>query len=98
MKEKHGIENTLEASTQIFQIDCSMLHFDKRFHYKSVKGKVNYFKKCTRPNIAYAAYLCTRCCKDPQPSYSDAVVHLDKYLAATDNKRLILDTKAEKFF
>ena len=35
-------------------------HYESKFKYRSVIGKLNYLSQCTRPNIVYAMHQCTR--------------------------------------
>eukprot|EP00957_Ditylum_brightwellii_P002070 159188-Ditylum_brightwellii.AAC.1 len=81
---------------KILQRDCSAPPIDKKFHYCSVIGKVNYLKKCMRPDIPYPAHQCARFSKDPCSLHDDAIIHIAKYLAVTKDTCLILDPKAEK--
>ena len=59
-------------------------------------GKLNFLKKGTRPDIAYATHQCARFSIDTKKSHGDAVEYLCKYLVGTRDKGIILDPDAEQ--
>ena len=84
-------------STVILQRNQNEKSFDnKRFHYRSVIGKLNYLEKSSRPDIAYAAHQCSRFSQDPKESHAQAVIHLVKYLYGTREKGIIMKPQQNK--
>ena len=80
-------------STRILQRFKDAEAFNKRWHYRSIIGKLNYLEKCTRPDIAYAVHQCARFCEDPKEEHAKAVEYLVKYLAGTKDKGIFLHPK-----
>jgi hypothetical protein len=62
------------------------LDFDDKWHYCSVIGKMNYFEKSTRSDIAYAMHQCARFSSKPKYLHGKAVKQIGRYLLATKNK------------
>jgi hypothetical protein len=85
-------------SSKILQRDEKAQSYRGSFHYRSIIGKLNFLEKSTRPDIAYAVHQCARFCEDPKKAHYEAVIHLAKYLAATNDKGIILDPKHDKSF
>ena len=47
--------------------------FVKAFDYRSVIGKLNYLKMCTRPDVAYAVHQCARHAANPKAEHGNSV-------------------------
>ena len=60
--------------------------------------KLNFPKKSTRPDIAYAAHKCTRFSQDPWASHRDAIIHLVNYLKAINTQGITLDPEGSNSF
>ncbi len=71
--------------------------FNNDFHYRSVKGKLNYLEKSTRPDIAYAVHQCARFSSNPKQSHADAVKYICRYLAGTKEKGIIIKPESNTF-
>ena len=50
------------------------------FNYRSVIGKLNFLKKSTRLDLAYAVHQCAQFSSDPKQSHADAVRQIGRYL------------------
>ena len=50
---------------------------------------MNYLKKTTRPELAFAVHQCVRFCEDPKLSHERAVHRIVRYLVGTKNKGLL---------
>ena len=59
------------------------------WHYRSVIGMLNYLKKSTHPEIAYAVHQCACFCKAPKLSQERAVHRIVCYLIGTKERGLI---------
>ena len=90
MKKKFKSPTIPAKSTCILQRYKDAQGFDKRWHYRSVIGKLNYLEKCTRPDIAYAVHQCARFCEEPKEEHARAVEFLVRYLAGTKDKGITL--------
>ena len=93
MKKKFKAPSIPAKSTCILQRFEKSEPFNKRWHYRSIIGKLNYLEKCTRPDIAYAVHQCARFCEDPKEEHAKAVEFLVRYLAGTKDKGIILHPK-----
>ena len=71
--------------------------FNNDFHYRSVKGKLNYLEKSTRPDIAYAVHQCARFSSNPKQSHADAAKYICRYLAGTKEKGIIIKPENNTF-
>jgi len=56
------------ASSKVLVRHQSSKKFDNSFNYRSVIGKINYYEKCTRPDISYQAHQCARFVDSPNDS------------------------------
>ena len=54
------LPSTPAAASKLLQRDQKAKHFNGRFHYRSLIGKINYLDKGTRPDISYATHQCAR--------------------------------------
>jgi hypothetical protein len=72
--------------------------FDGHFHYRSVIGKLNHLKKCTRPDISYQVHQCTRYSSKPKWQHGEAVKWLGRYLLATHNKGYYMHINEDEGF
>ncbi|KAI2502092.1 hypothetical protein MHU86_12322 [Fragilaria crotonensis] len=62
----------------------------------SIIGKLNYLKKATRSDIAYAVHQCARFVSDPKKEHGDAVRWLGRYLLGTRDKGTIMQPMTDK--
>jgi hypothetical protein len=67
----------------------------KKFHYRSVVGKLHFLEKGTRPDTAYATQ-CARFSEDTLASYEDAIMWLCNFLLATKDDGIIYDPKRDQ--
>ena len=95
MAKKFKCPPTPAKSSQILHRYKDRPSFDKKWHYRSVIGKLNYLEKSTRPDIAYAVHQCARFSEDPKVEHAQAVEHLVKYLAGTKDKGIIISPKGD---
>ncbi len=70
---------------------------DNSFHYRSVIGKLNFLKKSTRLEIAYAVHQCACFCSAPKQSHAEAVKRIGRYLQSTQDKGLVIDPSGNNF-
>jgi hypothetical protein len=89
---------TPALSSVLLHQDLAGDPFDKKFHYRSVIGKLNFLEKSTRPEIAYAVHQCARFTANPRKSHGEAVKRIGRYLLATKEKGIILQPSREKLF
>jgi len=71
--------------------------FDQSFDYRSVVGKLMYLST-TRFDCAFAINQCARFCANPKTEHGEAVRYIDRYLAGTRDKGLILQPDKSKSF
>ena len=84
LTHKDKRRSTPAVSSRILQRCVKALSFDhKRFHYRSVIGKLNYLEKGSRPDIAYAVHQLARFSEDPKIEHAEALIHLCSYLRET---------------
>ena len=62
---------------------------DGSFDYRSAVGKINYYEKCTRPDISYQAHQCSRFVTDPRVEHGTAMRWLARYIHGTADKGII---------
>ena len=110
MKQEFLVEQIINAlNLEAPMLNCKespavkpLLHKDEIFakrkydwHYRSVTGMLNYLKKTSRPEIAFAVHQCARFCKKPILFYNRALHRIVQYLAVAKDKG-ILFTPDEK--
>jgi hypothetical protein len=61
-------------------------------------GQLNFLKKLTQPNIAYATHQVARLCQDLKATHAEAIKHIAKYICNTSNKGIILHPQNDKSF
>ena len=88
INNNHLLKNTSPRqtpalSTKILRCDAASPPFDKRFNYCAVVGELNFLEKSTRPDIAYATHHYARFSQELREYHGDAIIHLVKYLKAT---------------
>lgn len=90
MAKKFKPPNIPAKSTVILNRNKDGTDFDRRWHYRSVIGKLNFLEKCTRPDLAYAVHQCARFCEEPKQNHAIAVEYIAKYLSGTKDKGIII--------
>jgi len=61
------------ASSRILMRHQSSKEFDKSFNYRSVIGKLNYYEKCTRPDISYQTHQCAHFVESTKVEHGEAI-------------------------
>jgi hypothetical protein len=64
---------------------------DKKWKYRSVISKLNFLKKSTSPDIAYAVHQCARFTAEPKRTHAEAVKNVVQYLKGTREMGIILN-------
>jgi hypothetical protein len=77
--------STPALSSRILQPDIDGQPFNQPWKYRSIIGKLNFLKKSTRPDIAYAVHQCARFIASPKESHASAVKCIARYLLGTHN-------------
>ena len=77
------------ASSKILQRHATSEPFDSNFNYRSVIGKMNYYEKCTRPDISYSTHQCARFVQQPKKEHGEAVRWLGRYIFGTKDRGII---------
>ncbi len=88
-KDNTKEKNVPAASSKILKRHQTSKRFDNSFNYRSVVGKINYYEKCTRPDISYQAHQCARFVDSPRVEHGDAIKWLGRYIHGTKNKGII---------
>jgi len=88
---------TPALSSQILERDSNGKQKLTTWNYHSILGKLNYLKKSTRPDLAYAVHQCARFAADPKESHIQAMMCIGRYLHATKEKGFIYNPKAQSF-
>ena len=89
-------KNTPAATTKILRGNEEEKRYDgKPFHYRRVVGKLNFLKKSTRPDIAYAVHQCAHFSIDPDITHAQAIIHIARYLRDTRDKGILFDPNKE---
>jgi histone deacetylase 1/2 len=81
---------TPAQSTTILSRDTEGDPHEASWSYRSVIGKLNFLKKSSCPDIAYAVHNCARFSSDPKVIHSRAVKRIGRYLLGTHNKGIII--------
>ena len=77
------------ASFKILQNHATSEPFEFNFNYRSIIGKMNYYKKCTRPDISYSTHQCDRYVQAPMREHGEAVHWLERYIFGTKDEGII---------
>ena len=77
------------ASSRILKRHQTLKQFDNSFNYRSVIGKLNYYEKCTRPDISYQAHQCARFVDSPRIEHGEAIKRIGRYIHGTRNEGII---------
>ncbi len=77
------------ASSRVLKRHQASKKFDNSYNYRSVIGKINYFEKCTRPDISYQAHQCARFVDSPRVEHGEAIKWLGRYIHSTRDKGII---------
>ena len=93
MQKKFVPPQVPAKSSQILQRHKDSKPHDRKWHYRSIIGKLNYLEKSTRPDIAYAVHQCARFSSDPKIEHAQAVEYLIKYLEGTKDKGIVMQPK-----
>ena len=98
MHDKNGqLPNTpIQSNLLLQQYEHEESHDNKRFHYRSVIGKLNYLEKSTRPDISYAVNQCARFTHDPKKSHTEAIIHLVNFLKKNKILWINVETKSRE--
>jgi len=67
------------------------------WNYRSIVGKLNYFKKSTWPDLAYAMHQCTEFAYNPKECHIQAMLGIGRYLHATKENGLIYWPSVQSF-
>jgi hypothetical protein len=82
---------TPALSTKILEWDEKAPNFNQCFHYWCVIGQLNFLKKSTQCDIAYATHQVARFCQDPRKAmHAEAIKHIARYLHNTSNEGITL--------
>jgi hypothetical protein len=84
------------SSKMMQKFEASPAHTED-WHYQSVIGKLQYFEKSTRPDLAYAVHQCARFSENPRLDHSKAVKFIGRYLLGTKEQGLHMSPKDESF-
>ena len=76
----------------------STLHDERKFHYQSVIGKLNYLYHCTQPAIVYAVYQCARFSSNQHKEHIGAVEYITRYLKGISDLGLSFKTDISRSF
>jgi len=77
------------ASSKILKRHQTSKEFDNSFKYRSVIGKLNYYEKCTRPDISYQAHQCARFVDSPKIEHGEAIRWIGRYIHGTRHEGII---------
>jgi hypothetical protein len=89
LKDNSIGKDTPALSAVILQPLIEENDFDEQWSYRSVIGKLNYFEKSTRPDIAYAVHQCARFASNPKAGHAVAIKHIGRYLLKTKDKGIV---------
>jgi hypothetical protein len=89
-RENVKIRDTPATSTMVLSTFPDSKNHDQHYHYRSIIRKLNYLKKCTRPDIAYTVHQCARFSQCPKVKHAKAVKLIGRYLHGTQNKGIYL--------
>ena len=84
--------------TKVLGPDPKGEDFSEEWHYKRVRGKLNFLEKSTRPDITYAVHQCSQFMAQPKKSHGEAVKRIGRYLLSTRGKGLIIRPTQDKQF
>jgi hypothetical protein len=98
MKPNTKTKDKAAPSSTILRRDLDGEPIGEKWDYRSVIGKLNFLKKSTCPEIAYAVHQCARFSANPRHSHANAIKYLCRYLMATKDKGLILCPHVSKSF
>ena len=88
---------TPALSTKILHTDLEGVPFDNQFNYQRVVGKLNYLKRSTRPDLAFAVHQCACFCANPKQSHAKALKRIGRYLYATKTQGYNIIPNGEDF-
>jgi len=57
---------------------------------------LNYFEKCTRPNVSYAVHQCARFVEEPKVEHSKTIRQIVRYIHGTREGGLIIKPDQQK--
>jgi len=80
-------------SSKIIHRDLDRVTHDTPREYRRVLGQLNFLKKSTRPDIAYAVHQCTRFVASPKSSLKQVMLRTGRYLMKTRDRGMIMKTK-----